>query len=258
MDTSSIILISNNETLISFEKELLQKVADYAQRGLEGSDNTQRAYQADLRDFQQWCRENNQSDLPASALTLAAYVTHKADTHKWASINRRLAAISKSHQLNNLDFPTKDRAFRAVMEGIKRVKGIRQKQAPAFEMKDFKKIIRNIEVKSNATKRDKALLLLGFTGAFRRSEIVALNIEDLSFTDDGVVVSMGKSKTNQYGDYEEKALFYSPEAVLCPVRSLKSWIETLQQSAGALFVRVRKGDRITTDRLTDKDRKSVV
>ena len=138
------------------------------------------------------------------------------------------------------------------MEGVKRIKGIRQKQAPAFKMKDFKEVIRNMDVETNANKRDKALLLLGFTGAFRRSEIVALNIEDLSFTDDGVVVSMGKSKTNQYGDYEEKALFYSPEAILCPVRSLKSWIETTQQNAGALFVRVRKGDKITTDRLTDK------
>ena len=252
MDTSSTIQLSNYETSINFEKELIQKVAEYAKKGLEGSDNTQRAYQTDLRDFQKWCRENNQSDLPASALTLAAYVTHTADTHKWASINRRLAAISKSHDLNNVDLPTKDRAFRAVMEGIKRVNGIRQKQAPAFKMKYFKEIIRNIEVESNATKRDKALLLLGFTGAFRRSEIVALNIEDLSFTDEGVVVSMGKSKTNQYGEYEEKALFYSPEANLCPVRSLKNWIETTKQSAGALFVRVRKGDKITEDRLTDK------
>ena len=253
MNTSSIIqLASDNETSISFEKQLIQKLADYAQKGLEGSDNTQRAYQADLRDFQKWCLENQRLDLPASALTLAGYVTHTADTHKWASINRRLAAISKSHQLNNLDFPTKDRAFRAVMEGIKRVKGIRQKQAPAFKMKDFKDVIRDIEVETNTKIRDKALLLLGFTGAFRRSEIVALNIEDLSFTDEGVVVSMGKSKTNQYGDYEEKALFYSPEAVLCPVRSLKNWIETTQQSVGALFVRVRKGDKITTDRLTDK------
>ena len=72
MDTSSIILISNNETSISFEKELIQKVADYAQKGLEGSDNTQRVYQADLRDFQKWCLENNQLDLSASAFTLAA------------------------------------------------------------------------------------------------------------------------------------------------------------------------------------------
>ena len=228
MDTSSIIQLSNNEISIGFEKELIQKLAEYAQKGLEGSDNTQRGYQADLRDFQKWCLESNQLNLPASAFTLAAYVTDRADTHKWASINRRLAAIRKSHELNNLDLPTKDRNFRAVMEGIKRVKGIRQKQAPAFKMKDFKEVIRNMDVETNAKIRDKALLLLGFTGAFRRSEIVALNIEDLNFTDDGVVVSMGKSKTNQYGDYEEKALFYSPEAVLCPVRSLKNWIETTQ------------------------------
>jgi integrase len=100
--------------------------------------------------------------------------------------------------------------------------------------------------------RNKALLLLGFTGAFRRSELVALNVEDLSFTDEGLIVSMNKSKTNQYGDYEEKAIFYSPEAVLCPIRTLQAWIQRLEKTSDALFVRVRKGDRLTKDRLTDK------
>ena len=138
------------------------------------------------------------------------------------------------------------------MEGIKRSKGIRQKQAPAFKLKDFKSILRNIEIDSNAKIRDKAIVLLGFTGAFRRSEIVALNIENLFFSEEGVIISMGKSKTNQYGDYEEKALFYSPEAILCPIRSLQNWINKLGLKEGPLFVRVRKGDKITQDRLTDK------
>ncbi len=252
MQNSTLILNPKTAQLVTFSSEVVEKVLGYARKGLEGSVNTQRAYQADLRDFQNWCSENQQIDVPASALTLATYMTHTADTLKWSSINRRLAAISKNHQLQNFDLPTKDRTFRAVMEGIKRSKGIRQKQAPAFKMKDLKEIIRNIEVESNAKIRDKAILLLGFTGAFRRSEIVALNIEDLSFTDEGVVVSMGKSKTNQYGDYEEKALFYSPEAVLCPIRSLQKWIDKLGKTEGSIFVRVRKGDKITEDRLTDK------
>ena len=110
---------------------LTDKVADYARKGLEGAANTQRAYQSDLRDFREWCQVHQQVELPASVATLAAYVSHLADTLKWASINRRLAAIRKLHDLNNLDLPTKDRAFRAVMEGIKRTKGVRQRQAPA-------------------------------------------------------------------------------------------------------------------------------
>lgn len=252
MKHNSLVLNPITEKSLAFSIGMIEKVLDYARKGLEGSANTQRAYQADLRDFQLWCSENQQIDLPASALTLATYITHEADTLKWSSINRRLAAISKNHQLQNFDLPTKDRTFRAVMEGIKRSKGIRQKQAPAFKMKDLKEIIRNIEVESNAKIRDKAILLLGFTGAFRRSEIVALNIQDLNFTDEGLIISLGKSKTNQYGDYEEKALFYSPEAVLCPIRSVKNWIDKLGTTEGPLFVRVRKGDKITQNRLTDK------
>ena len=252
MENNSLVLNTDAKKSIAFSNEVVEKVLSYARKGLEGSVNTQRAYQADLRDFQLWCSENHQVEMPASALTLATYISYAADSLKWSSINRRLAAISKNHQLQNFDLPTKDRTFQAVMEGIKRSKGIRQKQAPAFKLIDFKHILRSMSIESNAKIRDKAILLLGFTGAFRRSEIVALNIENLTFTDEGVIVSMGKSKTNQYGDYEEKALFYSPEAALCPIRSLQNWINKIGLKVGPLFVRVRKGDKITPVRLTDK------
>lgn len=230
---------------------LTDKVADYARKGLEGAANTQRAYQSDLRDFREWCQVHQQVELPASVATLAAYVSHLADTLKWASINRRLAAIRKLHDLNNLDLPTKDRAFRAVMEGIKRTKGVRQRQAPAFDLKDLKQILRGIDISTNTGQRDRCLLLLGFAGAFRRSELVSLNVEDVEFNDEGAVISLAKSKTNQYGEAEEKAFFYSPDADFCPVRNLKNWMSRLERSSGPLLVRIRKGDRITPNRLSD-------
>lgn len=242
---------SSNQSL-SLSNELKEKLNEYGRLGLQGAYNTQRAYKADLKNFNEWCETNGQIALPASPETLAGYVAHLADTCKWATINRRLAAISKLHQLQNLETPTQNRVFRTVMEGIKRTNGIRQKQAPAFKLHKLKSMLREIDTECNAKLRDKALLLLGFTGAFRRSELVALNIEDLQFTEEGLIVSMKKSKTNQYGDYEEKAIFYSPEAVLCPIRTLQSWIQRLEKNADALFVRVRKGDKITSDRLTDK------
>ena len=232
-------------------KPLSEKIADYARKGLEGAINTQRAYKSDLKQFKKWCAENGQSEFPATAPTLAAYVSHLADTHKWASINRKLAAISKLHELNNLDLPTKDKAFRAVMEGIKRTNGVRQKQAPAFKMKELKTILQGIHTTTNAGLRDKCLLLVGFAGAYRRSELVSLNIEDVQYNDDGVIISLSKSKTNQYGEAEEKAFFYSPEADFCPIRNLKQWIGRLEKSTGPLFVRVRKGDKITEERLND-------
>lgn len=243
--------ITNNQSNV-LSIEIKEKVSEYGRLGLEGAVNTQRAYKSDLKDFNEWCEINGQIPFPVSPETLAAYVSHLADTCKWATINRRLAAISKLHQLNNSETPTQNRIFKIVMEGIKRTKGVRQKQAPAFKLNILKQLLRDFETKTHADLRNKALLLLGFTGAFRRSELVALNVEDLNFTEEGLVVSMQKSKTNQYGDYEEKAIFYSPEAVLCPIRTLQIWIKTLEKTNDALFVRVRKGDKITKDRLTDK------
>lgn len=246
------LIIKNINQSIGLTTDLKEKVNEYGRLGLEGAINTQRAYKSDLKDFNNWCEINGQIPFPVLPETLAAYVSHLADTCKWATINRRLAAISKLHQLNNLETPTQNRIFRIVMEGIKRTKGIRQKQAPAFKLNILKQLLREFDTESNSNLRNKALLLLGFTGAFRRSELVALNVEDLNFTEEGLIVSMQKSKTNQYGDYEEKAIFYSPEAVLCPIRTLQAWIKTLEKTSNALFVRVRKGDRITKDRLTDK------
>lgn len=236
---------------IQITEALAGKVADYARKGLQGAINTQRAYTSDIKYFKQWCAENGQSELPVSAPALAAYVSHLADTHKWASINRKLAAMRKLHELNNLDLPTKDKAFRAVMEGIKRTKGVRQKQAPAFKMKELKTVLQAIETTTNAGLRDRCLILLGFAGAYRRSELVGLNVEDVDFNDDGAIITLSKSKTNQYGEAEEKAFFYSTEADFCPIRNLKQWIRRLERSTGPLFVRVRKGDKLTEERLND-------
>lgn len=250
-ENGSLQRVPENTNQLQINETLAGKVANYARKGLEGALNTQRAYKSDLKYFKEWCDENGQSELPASASTLAAYVSHLADTHKWASINRKLAAIRKLHELNNLDLPTKDKAFRAVMEGIKRTNGVRQKQAPAFKMNDLKKILRAIDITTHSGLRDKCLLLLGFAGAYRRSELVSLNIEDVDFNDDGAIISLSKSKTNQYGEAEEKAFFYSPETDFCPIRNLKQWINRLGRSTGPLFVRVRKGDKITEERLND-------
>ena len=250
-NTFQIIPIAPQNQAIGFPKDLTEKVKEYGRLGLEGAVNTQRAYRTDLKDFNEWCETNGQIPFPVSPETLAAYVSHLADACKWATINRRLAAISKLHQLNDLETPTQNRMFRVVMEGIKRTKGIRQKQAPAFKISELKNIFRELHAESNGKLRDKALLLLGFTGAFRRSELVALNVDDLTFTEEGLIVSLAKSKTNQYGDYEEKAIFYSPEVVLCPIRTLQAWIGRLEKDSSPLFVRVRRGDRMTTNRLTD-------
>ena len=138
------------------------------------------------------------------------------------------------------------------MDGVRRVHSVRQRQAPAFGLADFKRVVRGLALATPAGLRDRALLLLGFAGAFRRSELTALNVEDLRFMEDCLLVSLGKSKTNQLGDHEEKAIFYSPEAAVCPIRSLRAWLAQLDRAQGPLFVSLRKNNKLTTKRLSDQ------
>ena len=155
----------------------------YVEAGLSGAANTALAYAGDLKRFGAWCAEHGLEPLPASVDTLAGFVTHLAETgKKVATIQRHCAAISKAHALRGADSPTDDKKFKVLMEGIARLKGIRQKQAPAFSLALFKRTVKHIDEKTLAGMRDRVVLLLGFTGAFRRSELAALNVEDLAFS----------------------------------------------------------------------------
>ena len=145
-----------------------------------------------------------------------------------------------------------------LMEGIARLKGIRQKQAPAFSLALFKRTVKSIDHKTLAGLRDRVVLLLGFTGAFRRSELAALNVEDLFFSEEGLIVNLAMSKTNQLGAAEEKAIFYSPEMKLCPIRTLQAWVQRLERSEGLVLVSFRKGERLTDQRLSDKHVNEIV
>lgn len=118
--------------------------------------------------------------------------------------------------------------------------------------------MREIDIETVAGLRDRAILLLGFTGAFRRSELSELNLENLRFTEECVIVSLARSKTNQLGQHEEKAIFYSPEAKVCPIRSLQAWVRQLGRETGPVFVSLRKGERVTQARLSDKSINAVV
>ena len=130
------------------------------------------------------------------------------------------------------------------MEGIKRSIGTEPDQAPAFDILEYKDSLRLVPSTSMGL-RDRALLLVGFAGAFRRSELVALNMEGIQFTRDGAVLTYQGSKTNQYGKTEQKALFFSPDPDTCPVRALQDYISLLGRQTGPLFVRIRKGEQVT-------------
>jgi site-specific recombinase XerD len=227
--------------------------ARYVEAGLSGAPNTARAYAADLKRFSVWCAVHGHDSMPASVDALVGFITDLAEAgKKVATIERHRAAISKAHAVRGAVSPTDDKQFKIFMDGVRRLQGVRQKQASAFSLAQLKRLVRGIDTQSVAGLRDRAILLLGFTGAFRRSELTGLNVQDLRFTEDCLVVSLSKSKTNQLGDYEEKAIFYSPEPAVCPIRSLKAWLEQLDRPEGPVFVMLRKGSRVTNNRLSDQ------
>lgn len=233
------------------KEELVRQTAAFFQKGVEGADNTRTAYASDIEQLRQWLQQQTLSDLPISPATLATYLSDEASEHKWATITRRLAAIRKWHRLRGHPDPGHDEGVKIVLEGIKRTIGTQPDQAPAFDIGEYKEQIRIIPLTSTGL-RDRALLLVCFAGAFRRSELVALDLEGVQFTREGAILSYQGSKTNQYGRTEQKALFYSPDPDTCPVRALQTYMHLLGRATGPLFVRIRKGEQITADRLSDK------
>lgn len=236
------------------------KVAGFLEAGLQGAANTERAYTSDLKSYVTFCERHGFVAVPADVDTLTEYVAYLASEkvepavgggrgkkkgqqpltgpHALATIKRHLAAIRKAHQLAGHRLPATLDALNIVMEGIARTLGKRQEQAAAFTVEELKQAIRRIDLETSAGLRDRALLLLGFAGAFRRSELVNLNIEQLEFTERALLVHLAKSKTNQYGAVEDKAIFYAPNADYCPVRCLRAWLGLLGRTMGPLFVKI--------------------
>jgi len=232
---------------------LLASSHRYVESGLRGAANTVRAYAGDWKRFTMWCAVHELASLPAPVEALVGFLAELADAgKKFATIQRHTAAIAKAHELAGLDSPTADKNIKVLLKGIAREKKTRQKQAPAFTLESFKRTVKSIDVSTPAGLRNRALLLLGFTGAFRRSELEALNIEDLTFDEDGLVVSLPVSKTNQEGQAEEKAIFYSPDSAVCPIRSLQAWLWVLDRTEGPVFVSLRKNQQVTLRRMTTK------
>lgn len=244
---NEILTTNQASVLVSLE----EKTQAYLRKGLTGAVNTERAYQTDVRLFQDWCATQQLQALPCGKETLVLYLSALADTCKWATLQRKIAAIRKWHLLSGYELPNQAFEVKAILEGIKRSIGIKQQQAPAYSLAQFKQIIKSLDNNDLVALRNKSLLLIGFTGAFRRSELVNLDVADLSFTESGLVINNKISKTNQYGNHEEKAIFYSPDPDLCPVRTLKKWIESSFVDE-AVWVRIRKNAQMTTQRLSDK------
>ena len=232
----------------------VKAAASYAKA--EKAASTRRAYKTDFSIFQSWCADRGASALPAEPATVAAFLAWEADRRtRPSTIGRRVAAIRYAHKLAGHEIPTDDERVRATVRGIRRAVGAApNKKAPATS--DRIMAMAPVAGARLGGLRDRALLLLGFAGAFRRSELVALDIEDIEEIKDGLRVMIRRSKTDQEGKGAIIAIARGASA--CPVAAYKAWIEAANISAGPVFRPIAKGERLQESRLTDRSVAKIV
>ena len=200
--------------------------------------NTLRAYQSDYNDFLKFCSKNQFQSMPTQPKILALYITHLSSYSKYSTLKRRLASISVIHKAKGHYIDTKHPIIIENLMGIKRTNGSNQKGKKPLLINDLKIIIKAIDQskeKDNRKIRDKAILLIGFSGGFRRSELVDIEYEDIEFVSEGVKIFVKRSKTDQSGEGMTKAIPYFYNKDFCPVITLKNWIEIIELRSGKIF-----------------------
>ena len=220
------------------------------------ANNTIRAYKSDFNDFGLFCAQNGFKSLPSEPKIVSLYLTHlSTKSVKMSTLKRRLVSIGVIHKLKGHYLDTKHPSIIENIMGIKRRKGSIQKGKKPLLISDLKEVINVIdEYKDSEIKkyRDRSIILIGFSGGFRRNEIVSLDYDDLDFVTEGLKINLKRSKTDQFGEGLVKGLPYFDNLQYCPVMSLKKWIEVSNINSGPLFRRFSKGSKLTGNRLTDQ------
>lgn len=230
-------------------EELLGEISRYEKKSM--AENTLRAYRSDWDDFRLWCRRKKLLALPARPDTVALYLSARARTHKVASLSRRLTVIGKLHRAAGRDNPVSDERVVRVWRGILREKSEAQSRRSPVLVTHLRKMLTNLP-EGPAGVRDRALILFGFAGAMRRSELVALNVGDLQLADEGFVVSLRRSKTDQTGKGRKIGIPYGEHTETCPVRSMLRWLELADIDRGPIFRKVNRHGRLEGERLCDR------
>ena len=199
--------------------------------------NTLRAYQADFKDFTKFCLKNSFNSMPSDPKIIALYLTHLSSFSKFSTLKRRLASIKVIHRLKGHYIDTKHPIIAENLMGIKRKMGVKQTSKKPILINDLKLIINVINKDQNEYKKlqNKALILIGFAGGFRRSELVSIEYEDIEFVNEGVKILVQRSKTDQTGLGMTKAIPYFQNKIYCPVTSLRDWISHSKISDGKIF-----------------------
>ena len=220
------------------------------------ANNTVRAYKSDFNDFGLFCAQNGFKSLPSEPKIVSLYLTHLSTKDaKISTLKRRLVSIGVIHKLKGHYLDTKHPSIIENIMGIKRRKGSIQRGKKPILINNLKQIINVIDQqKKDEIKkiRDRTIILIGFSGGFRRNELVSLDYDDLEFVSEGVKITLRRSKTDQFGEGSVKALPYFDSSKYCPVVSLQKWIEISKIDSSSLFRRFTKGSNLSKNRLTDQ------
>ena len=219
------------------------------------ANNTLRAYKSDFRDFSLFCAKHNFDSLPTEPKIVSLYLTHLSKSFKISTLRRRLVSIGMLHKLKGHYLDTKHPIIIENLLGIKRIKGSIQRGKKPILINHLKSIINVIdkqEIEDIKKTRDKTIVLIGFGGGFRRSELISIDFEDLEFVLEGLKITIKRSKTDQFGEGMIKGIPYFKNETYCPVKNLKKWLELSKIKSGPIFRRFIKGSSISGNRLTDQ------
>lgn len=214
------------------------------------AENTIRAYRSDWSIFSTWCDDRGVPSLPAAPETLAVYLASAARTLKPSTLTRRCSSISIAHEMAGYESPTRNIVVRTTLAGIRREKGTAPDQKAPILTTDLRRMVSGLP-DTLAGARDRALLVLGFAGALRRSELVGLDVEDVDDRSDGLVITVVRSKTDQEGAGRKIGIPYGSYPGTCPVRAVRAWLDRSGIEDGPLFRPVRHG-RLLGSRLSGR------
>jgi site-specific recombinase XerD len=219
------------------------------------ANNTLRAYKSDYRDFGAFCAKHGFNSMPTEPKIVSLYLTHLSAISKISTLRRRLVSIGVVHKLKGHYLDTKHPVIIENLMGIKRKKGSIQTGKKPILINHLKQIINVIDeekIEKIKKLRNKSLILIGFGGGFRRSELISIDYEDLDFVEEGVKITVKRSKTDQFGEGMIKGLPYFNNEKYCPVMNLRNWLTLSKIKTGPLFRRFAKGSILTSHRLTDQ------
>ena len=236
----------------------IKKLQDETLKNLKSSKsmNTVRAYKSDFKDFGLFCLKNGFKSMPTEPKVVSLYLTYLASKDiKISTLKRRSVSIGVLHKMKGHYLDTKHPILIENFMGIKRIKGVSQKGKKPLLINDLKQIVDviNKQKEPDLKKlRNKALLLIGFAGGFRRNELISLNFEDIEFVFEGLKINIKRSKTDQFGEGFVKGIPHFENYLYCPVKNLKNWLNVSKIKKGPVFVRFSKGSSLTDARLTDQ------